>query len=156
MASRRFQWEAQEHLAVPFNSTPLINLPILSFLNLYYLASSEEEDGDDQKVNIQRKQNCWVRQLRSSRAVIIPKKPSLSPGCFFTWCIHNKWRLISPSLPPQIVAFSKTALSSRDPEKITMADSCPLQEVWNWMIFNPFYDSMILWAFCWTTPRTSP
>lgn len=69
---RRFQWEAQEHLAVPFNSTPLIIFPLFLFFNLDYLDSSEEEDGDNQKVNIQSKQNCWVRQLRTSRAVIIP------------------------------------------------------------------------------------
>lgn len=76
---RTFQWEAQQHLTVPFNSTPLIDLPLLSFFNLGHLDSSEEEGGDSQKVNVWRKQNCWVRQLRSSRTVVIPKKPSLSP-----------------------------------------------------------------------------
>lgn len=79
MPSRILQWEAQEHLTVPFNSTPVVYLPILLFFSLDYLDSSEEEDGDNQNVNIQREQNWWVRQLRSSRAVIIPKKPSLSP-----------------------------------------------------------------------------
>lgn len=42
----------------PFISTPLIGLPVLPFFSLGHLDPSEEEGGDNQKVNVWRKQNC--------------------------------------------------------------------------------------------------
>lgn len=76
---RRFEWEALEHLSVPFNSTPLIIFPLFHSSTLIIWTHLKKRMVTTKKVNIQRKQNCWVRQLRSSRTVIIPKKPSLSP-----------------------------------------------------------------------------